>query len=84
MKIRKTALILSLAAALLLGGSGCLKYTGNILEVTRPGTPSAAASPCVNVVLPAPRSPSRQTTSPLLSSFASSFATAHVSSTEST
>ena len=37
MKIRKTALILSLAAALLLGGSGCLKYTGNILEVTRPG-----------------------------------------------
>ena len=37
MKKLKSALILSLAAALLLGCSGCLKYTGNILEVTRPG-----------------------------------------------
>ena len=37
MKLLKTALILSLAAALLMGCAGCLKYTGNILEVTRPG-----------------------------------------------
>ena len=54
----------------------------NVGEVTRPPTPSAAASPWTNVVFPAPRSPSRQTTSPGFSSFANSPAKAHVSSTD--
>ena len=38
MKKLKTAVILALAASILLSFAGCLKYTGNILEVTRPGT----------------------------------------------
>ena len=38
MKKLTTAVSLALAALILLSFSGCLKYTGNILEVTRPGT----------------------------------------------
>ena len=44
MKKLKTALSLTLAALMLLSFSGCLKYTGNILEVTRPGTEIPAAT----------------------------------------
>ena len=38
MKKIRTAVVLTLAASILLSFSGCLKYTGNILEVTKPGT----------------------------------------------
>src|SRR5574344_324594 len=62
-------------------GAECSWTMQNVGEVTRPETPSAAASRWVKVVLPAPRSAARQTTAPDFSSSASFAASAHVSST---
>ena len=54
---------------------------GIVTIVTARFAPRWAASPCVKVVFPAPRSPSRHTTSPGFNSAAKSRATRQVSST---
>lgn len=64
MKRLKTAVSLALAVLMLLSFSGCLKYTGNILEVTRPGTELPSST--TDVALPA------ETTAPYYSDVESS------------